>query len=184
MDRILLSWPAVVASSLLVVATALPTGNSRAAERLPSGSSMQIDSDTGVTVQSDEGAFAALGLGIGTPGGINFIGSVYSSPFGLRISGGDWGRNWRGIQADLSVTLGRGASLAQGLSIVVGAFRVAPMLQNSQGEEGQTVKKMTYGGLTYDLYLAGFFLQTGLGLGRGDYPDPQLLFQAGYLFRF
>ena len=41
-----------------------------------------------------------------------------------------------------------------------------------------------YVGLTYDLLLGNFFLQLGMGYGRGDYRNPQLLLQMGYLFDF
>lgn len=41
-----------------------------------------------------------------------------------------------------------------------------------------------YVGLTYDLFVGGFFLQLGMGYGRGDYRNPQLLLQMGYLFDF
>jgi hypothetical protein len=41
-----------------------------------------------------------------------------------------------------------------------------------------------YIGLTYDVYLSGFFLQVGAGTGAGDYRNPQLLFKLGYFFDF
>jgi hypothetical protein len=41
-----------------------------------------------------------------------------------------------------------------------------------------------YVGLAYDLYLDGFFMQLGAGVGRGAYRDPQLIFQMGYVFDF
>ncbi|MBP7283859.1 MAG: hypothetical protein KBA66_19900 [Leptospiraceae bacterium] len=41
-----------------------------------------------------------------------------------------------------------------------------------------------YVGLTYDFLLGGFFLQVGMGYGRGDYRNPQLLLQMGYLLDF
>ncbi|HMV79698.1 MAG TPA: hypothetical protein PL048_16400 [Leptospiraceae bacterium] len=41
-----------------------------------------------------------------------------------------------------------------------------------------------YIGLTYDVYLDGFFLQLGAGYGQGSYRNPQLLIQVGYLFDF
>lgn len=41
-----------------------------------------------------------------------------------------------------------------------------------------------YVGLTYDVLIGGFFLQVGMGYGRGDYRNPQLLLQMGYLFDF
>ncbi|WP_210412879.1 hypothetical protein [Leptospira gomenensis] len=40
----------------------------------------------------------------------------------------------------------------------------------------------SYVGLTYDLLLGNFFLQLGGGIGQGDYRNPQLLIQVGYLF--
>ncbi len=39
-----------------------------------------------------------------------------------------------------------------------------------------------YVGLTYDFLLGNFFLQVGGGIGSGDYKNPQLLIQLGYLF--
>lgn len=41
-----------------------------------------------------------------------------------------------------------------------------------------------YIGGAFDFYLDGFWLQLGLGIGRGDYRNPQLLIQMGYLFDF
>ncbi|TGK00674.1 hypothetical protein EHO59_12060 [Leptospira semungkisensis] len=39
-----------------------------------------------------------------------------------------------------------------------------------------------YIGLTYDILMGNFFLQLGGGIGAGDYKNPQLLIQLGYLF--
>ncbi len=39
-----------------------------------------------------------------------------------------------------------------------------------------------YVGLAYDFLLGNFFLQLGGGIGKGDYKNPQLLIQVGYLF--
>lgn len=44
--------------------------------------------------------------------------------------------------------------------------------------------RQEYIGITYDILVGGFFLQLGAGLGRGDYRNPQLLLQMGYLFDF
>lgn len=41
-----------------------------------------------------------------------------------------------------------------------------------------------YLGGAFDFYLDGFWLQLGLGAGRGDYRNPQLLIQLGYLIDF
>lgn len=42
--------------------------------------------------------------------------------------------------------------------------------------------KQQYLGVTYDFLLGNFFLQLGGGIGQGDYKNPQLLLQMGYLF--
>jgi hypothetical protein len=41
-----------------------------------------------------------------------------------------------------------------------------------------------YIGGAFDFYLDGFWFQLGLGVGKGDYRNPQLLIQLGYLFDF
>jgi hypothetical protein len=55
---------------------------------------------------------------------------------------------------------------------------------NQPGVQFTQYNKQNYLGLAYDVYYAGFILQTGLGFGKGNFPNPQFLFQAGYLFRF
>jgi hypothetical protein len=37
-------------------------------------------------------------------------------------------------------------------------------------------------GAAYDAYPSGFCIQIGLARCRGDYPNPQLVMQFGYLF--
>lgn len=39
-----------------------------------------------------------------------------------------------------------------------------------------------YIGATYDILVGNFFLQLGGGIGQGDFKNPQLLVQMGYLF--
>ena len=41
-----------------------------------------------------------------------------------------------------------------------------------------------YIGGAFDFYLDGFWFQLGMGVGKGDYRNPQLLIQIGYLFDF
>ncbi|MCK6379859.1 MAG: hypothetical protein L6Q54_01215 [Leptospiraceae bacterium] len=54
--------------------------------------------------------------------------------------------------------------------------------QYNQGKKAYL--HQSYIGITYDVRLGGFFLQLGIGTGRGDYRNPQLLFQLGYMFDF
>jgi uncharacterized protein YxeA len=41
-----------------------------------------------------------------------------------------------------------------------------------------------YIGGAFDFYLGGFWFQLGMGVGKGDYRNPQLLIQLGYLLDF
>lgn len=54
--------------------------------------------------------------------------------------------------------------------------------QYNQGKKAYL--HQSYIGITYDIRLGGFFLQLGIGTGRGDYRNPQLLLQMGYMFDF
>ncbi len=128
--------------------------------------------------KTDDGDFLVVGGGIGSPAGITLIGGYYFKPLVLRVSGGYWKKGWDGVQGDLGINLSRSSSFAMGVSLVAGRFRANPL--NDQGEKQLFVQN--YVGLTYDMYLSGFFLQAGLGAGNGDYPNPQVLFQIGYLF--
>ncbi|WP_108975928.1 hypothetical protein [Leptospira ryugenii] len=57
------------------------------------------------------------------------------------------------------------------------------LLFEYQSRDNQKVYlSQRYVGLTYDILLGNFFLQLGGGIGQGDYRNPQLLLQLGYLF--
>ncbi|MCE9501850.1 MAG: hypothetical protein K8R21_15320 [Leptospira sp.] len=61
---------------------------------------------------------------------------------------------------------------------------VSAYLEYQYAHGKKTPLHQSYVGLTYDIRLGGFFFQLGLGSGRGDYKNPQLLFQFGYMFDF
>ena len=46
------------------------------------------------------------------------------------------------------------------------------------------VREWTFLGLVYNLNFRGFFLEPGLTFGEGDYSNPQLALQIGYMHRF
>jgi len=58
----------------------------------------------------------------------------------------------------------------------------ALLLEYESRERQKVYLKQQYLGLTYDILLGNFFLQLGGGIGQGDYKNPQLLLQMGYLF--
>ncbi|TGL59178.1 hypothetical protein EHQ58_09725 [Leptospira ognonensis] len=56
------------------------------------------------------------------------------------------------------------------------------ILEYESRDRQKVYLKQQYLGLTYDILLGNFFLQLGGGIGQGDYKNPQLLLQMGYLF--
>ncbi|TGK85710.1 hypothetical protein EHQ23_13845 [Leptospira bourretii] len=59
---------------------------------------------------------------------------------------------------------------------------VGAYLEYESRERQKVHLSQRYIGMTYDFLLGNFFLQVGGGIGQGDYKNPQLLLQMGYLF--
>ncbi|TGN19514.1 hypothetical protein [Leptospira idonii] len=59
---------------------------------------------------------------------------------------------------------------------------LALVLEHQSRANQKVYLRQQYIGLTYDILLSNFFLQVGAGIGQGDYKNPQLLLQMGYLF--
>lgn len=126
-------------------------------------------------------SFLFIGSTLGTPSGISLNAGFFAKHFSLKVSGGYWKKNWYGYQVDAGYLFNRTGKLIQGISIVSGSFEAVN--QYNSGNPGSSAQQK-YIGTSYDAYYAGFFLQAGLGFGIHPYPpNPQLLFQFGYLFK-
>ncbi len=126
-------------------------------------------------------SFFFIGSTIGTPSGISLNTGFFAKHFYLKVSGGYWEKDWYGYQADAGYLFSWTGKLLQGISVVAGSFEVISL--DNSGNAGSSVQQ-NYIGAAYDAYYAGFFLQAGLGFGLHPYPpNPQLLFQFGYLFK-
>lgn len=138
-------------------------------------------SDTSISSQnvSNAGTFV-LGVTMGAPSGLSVLGGCSFADFGLRVSGGSWGKNWNGVQGDLSYSFVRSSPLTLSISVIAGQFQ-NKTYDTQQG--GQYVQQKYYG-LGYDMSMAGLFLQAGLATGPGEYSNPQFTFQFGYLWEF
>ncbi len=129
--------------------------------------------------QSDlSGARVHVGAVLGAPSGVALMGGLDVGPLAVRLSGGSWGKDWSGIQGDLAFHVIRSSSLDIGLALIGGEF------QNivATNQAGRQYTRQQYGGLACDVSLAGFFLETGLASGPGQYSNPQFTFQFGYLW--
>ncbi len=118
---------------------------------------------------------------VGVPSGVALMGGIIAPPLSVRLSGGYWGSDWNGLQADVGWVFDAEGLLTQGIFVVAGTFRVNPRLLTDQGMLVKSVRQDRYVGLAYEVDYSGFFLQAGLAKGRGDYPNPEVLLQAGYL---
>ncbi len=115
-----------------------------------------------------------VGVTIGMPGLIQPVISGYSrSRFGWRISGMVT-PNVKGFQGNLLFRLVDRKGVSWNAGVAAGHSKISY-------DSRQT---WSYGGLTTSLNLYGFFVETGLTWGRGDFSNPQLIGQIGYVYRF
>jgi len=121
---------------------------------------------------------------IGVPSGMALMAGMVAGPLSVKASGGYWGSDWNGIQADIGWVFDNEGVLTQGVFVVGGTFRVNPILMNGQGMPAKTIRQERYVGVAYEAEYSGFYLQAGLAKASGDYPNPELLLQAGYLISF
>ena len=115
-------------------------------------------------------SYYELGLNFGTPAGFNGVFGYWFSPVGLRLSGMYYGKVMQGIQFNIGYRIADNTKRYHSIAAVVGSSKVKK-------------KEWEYLGLVYNLYFRGFFLETGLSIGKGSYSSPQLVLQIGYLYR-
>lgn len=132
----------------------------------------------------DDGNMAVLGAAVGTPAGVSFVGGYFFNQLALRISGGSWGEYQYGIQGDCSVILNRGSLFSHGIALFAGRFSMDTFNGTTASN---IIRTQNYIGAGYDVFLAGFYLEAGLGFGTSRFPEyrnPIPVYQAGYLFHF
>lgn len=120
-----------------------------------------------------------LGAVLGAPSGISVVGGFSFNEVGVRVSGGSWGKNWNGVQSDISYGLIHSSSYMMSLSVIAGRFQN----KSTNNQQVSEYVQQKYFGLAYDMDLAGFFLQAGLATGSGGYSNAQFTFQFGYLWK-
>jgi hypothetical protein len=130
--------------------------------------------------------FFGIGAVIGAPASISLTVGLYLSPVSFRITGGAWGKGWYGVQGEIAFPLTRNKELIQNISVIGGIFatKVNEVDPSQPDIQFTQYNKQNYAGLAYDVYYAGFLMQTGFGFGKGNFPNPQFLFQFGYMFGF
>ena len=124
----------------------------------------------------------SLGLSLGTPSGVAVVAFVPLGPVQLRAGGGWWRATWNGLDGSIGIPVSSNSMLTQSVSAVWGYFKANPILPDNSGRTVESIRREHYLGVAYDVNYAGFFVRTGVARGWGDYPNPQILLQCGYLF--
>ncbi len=126
--------------------------------------------------------FSALGVATGTPGYLNLVGERFWTTVALQASAGYWSQGRWGLQGAAVWRTLHYPSFSVGPAALLGTFGTQISSDSTNG--GSTHRRQVYIGPALDLYLDGVHLQTGIAYGFRDYPkNPQLVIQAGYLFR-
>lgn len=130
--------------------------------------------------------FWGIGLVLGSPASISLTTGIYFQHISFRITGGAWSSHWYGIQGEIAFPFTRSKELIQNISINGGLIATKVLFSdpNQSSVQYYQYNKQNYIGFTYDVWYSGFLMQTGIGFGKGNFPNPQFLFQFGYLFKF
>lgn len=117
-----------------------------------------------------------FGAALGTPAGLNLIFGRSFGGFGMRLSGMVFGGRLYGAQVDV-VRIGRTSeSFSHQPFLGVGTLHV-----KGGGTGGGD---WTYVAAGYGLNSGGFHFDIGLSVGSGDFSNPQLMLQIGYVHEF
>ncbi|MBK9247732.1 MAG: hypothetical protein IPM69_06350 [Ignavibacteria bacterium] len=126
--------------------------------------------------------FGSLGLTILQPGIINIVGEYEAGKLGGRLAVGYIGSSY-GIQGNFLYNLGRTKSFNHHVSFGAGYSHYTTPEETIFGTVN-VVREWQYIGGFYDLNFFGFFVETGLMVGSGDFSNPQIALQLGFVYEF
>ena len=148
-----------------------------------------VDKDSGFKKTKSE-----IGATFGTPAALNFVFGKHFDKYMVKASGMYLGRSAKGIQLELGLKLSEFKRTYHAVSLVGGYSYLEYEEKKNYGNNINRISEWTYGGLVYNLNTNGFYLQAGLSLGNGvysnetgiieDMPNPQFIFQIGYVYQF
>ena len=116
-------------------------------------------------------SYPEIGINIGTPAVLNFAFGYWFNSIGVRVSGLYWEQGANGVQLNVGLKLSDNVRRRHALFIIGGTSNI----DNTE---------WTFLGLVYNLNWRGFFLEPGLTFGAGDFSNPQVALQIGYMHRF
>ncbi len=131
---------------------------------------------------------AELGVTLGTPAVLNLVLGKHFDNLMVKASGFYLGSDAKGIQFEIGYKLAEFARTYHAINIAGGfsEMRTTSSTLNDTDNElcPSKLYKWNYIGIVYNLNTNGFYLQSGLSIGEGDYISPQFMFQIGYVYQF
>lgn len=119
-------------------------------------------------------SYQEIGINFGTPAVLNLAFGHWFNSVGVRVSGMYFGTT-NGVQLNVGLKLSDNVRTRHALFIIGGISNI---------DLDNRVREWTFLGLVYNLNFRGFFLEPGLTFGEGDYSNPQVALQIGYMHRF
>lgn len=115
----------------------------------------------------------SLGLALGSPAAINFV--IKSDKLGvpLQLSGGYWGDQVSGVEVGYGFYKNDDAFFSS-VQFIMGYSDLARHRNRSE--------KWKYAGISGTFRKGGFFFEPGITVGSGDYSNPQVTVQIGWLW--
>jgi len=119
--------------------------------------------------------YAVLGLSLAGPAGLNFIAGYYFKYFGFHISGMFYHPEMTGGQLNLLWKFYESRRFIHSVSVVGGITHF------DSTSVGLDIVDWKYGGIAYNFYWSGFFAELSITMGDGNYTNPHVMFQLGYI---
>ncbi|MBX7156407.1 MAG: hypothetical protein K1X91_15735 [Bacteriodetes bacterium] len=124
--------------------------------------------------------FFTAGVTIGSPAGLNLRIGKHINNLAFDVSG-MYLSTVQGAQFNIHLCYDNEKATQNYIGLMVGSSAITGDLENTGISRTYTY---TYGGVSTALHSHGFFLETGLVIGSGDFRSPQVMFQIGYMPKF
>lgn len=118
-----------------------------------------------------------IGLSLGSPGAFNFVYKKATAERTYQLAVGGIGSRTYGIEVGASLIRNPG-EFFRSLQVIAGAAS----LRNNVAPNLVVSDQWIYGGLSTTFQYGGFFVEPGLTVGVGDFTNPQLVLQIGWLW--
>lgn len=127
---------------------------------------------------------AELGFVIGTPGVTNLVIAAHTNDFLFKLTAGYFDAGSYGAQFDIGYKVFKEDETYQAIGLGTGYSVITNQEEDYYNYTSQKRYNWKYLVLDYILNTRGFYLNLGLSAGVGSFPNPQLMFQIGYVYQF